>query len=72
MCPQQAVRTLPGARHGAGCLPEHRSSSPSRCYPLLHRISHWVETGALALADLGHEGEADIFRTPVKKTTGPT
>jgi hypothetical protein len=34
---------------------------------LLARITDWVSDGALALADLGYEGEPDIFKIPFKK-----
>jgi hypothetical protein len=39
---------------------------------LLARITEWVGDGALALADLGHEGEPDIFRIPFKKPADTT
>ena len=49
---------------------EHDTTAARADPALLQRISDWVDTGALALADLGYEGEADVFRIPVKKTAG--
>jgi hypothetical protein len=47
--------------------------SAARADPdLLARITEWVGDGALALADLGYEGEPDIFRTPFKKPADTT
>jgi hypothetical protein len=41
---------------------EHDTTAARADPVLLQRISDWVEAGALALADLGYEGEADTFR----------
>lgn len=47
--------------------------SAARADPdLLARITEWVGDGALALADLGYEGEPDIFRMPFKKPADTT
>lgn len=47
--------------------------SAARADPdLLARITEWVGDGALALADLGYEGEPDIFRIPFKKPADTT
>jgi len=37
---------------------------------LLARIAEWVSDGGLSLADLGYEGEPDLFHIPAKKPTG--
>jgi hypothetical protein len=47
--------------------------SAARADPdLLGRITEWVGDGALVLADLGYEGEPDIFRIPFKKPADTT
>jgi DDE superfamily endonuclease len=44
--------------------------SAARADPeLVDRIADWVGDGALAPADLGYEGEPDLFRIPFKKST---
>jgi hypothetical protein len=49
---------------------EHDTTAARADPVLLQRISDWVDAGALALADLGYEGEAGAFRIPVKKAAG--
>jgi hypothetical protein len=51
---------------------EHDMSAARADPDLLARITEWVGDGALALADLGYEGEPDIFRTPFKKPADTT
>jgi hypothetical protein len=46
---------------------EHDVTAARADPELLARIADWVSDGALALADLGYEGEPDIFRIPFKK-----
>lgn len=46
---------------------EHDSSAARADPGLLARITDWVSDGALALADLGYEGEPATFTIPVKK-----
>jgi hypothetical protein len=49
---------------------EHDMSAARADPDLLARITDWVSDGALALADLGYEGEPETFRIPVKKPKG--
>lgn len=49
---------------------EHDMSAARADPDLLARITDWVSDGALALADLGYEGEPGIFTIPVKKPKG--
>jgi hypothetical protein len=49
---------------------EHDTTAVRADPVLLQRIAEWVDDGALALADLGYEGEADLLRIPIKKTKG--
>ena len=51
---------------------EHDMSAARADPDLLARITEWVGDGALALADLGYEGEPDIFRIPFKKPADTT
>ena len=52
----------PGRKH---------DTTAARAEPvLLERIRDWVDDGALALADLGYQGENDTFKIPINKTTG--
>jgi hypothetical protein len=46
---------------------EHDTSAARTDPDLLARITDWVHDGALALADLGYEGEPDTFTIPFKK-----
>lgn len=46
---------------------EHDTSAARADPGLLARITDWVSDGALALADLGYEGEPATFTIPVKK-----
>jgi hypothetical protein len=47
--------------------------SAARADPdLVARMADWVGDGALVLADLGCEGEPEIFRIPFKKPAGGT
>lgn len=46
---------------------EHDTSAARADPDLLARITDWVSDGALALADLGYEGEPDTFTIPFKK-----
>lgn len=46
---------------------EHDTSAARADPGLLTRITDWVRDGALALADLGYEGEPATFTIPVKK-----
>jgi DDE superfamily endonuclease len=52
-----------------GCGPdENTTPSTARSDPdLLARIADWISDGALALADLGYEGEPETFTIPFKK-----
>ena len=49
---------------------EHDTTAARADPVLLERIRDWVNDGALALADLGYEGESDTFKVPIKKTAG--
>jgi DDE superfamily endonuclease len=49
---------------------EHDTTAARADPVLLERIRDWVDDGALALADLGYEGESDTFKVPIKKTPG--
>ena len=49
---------------------EHDTTAARADPDLLATIRLWVGDGALALADLGYEGEADLFRIPAKKPAG--
>jgi hypothetical protein len=46
---------------------EHDTSAARADPDLLARIAEWVSDGALALADLGYEGESETFTIPFKK-----
>jgi hypothetical protein len=46
---------------------EHNMSAARVDPELLARITDWISDGALALADLGYEGEPATFRIPSKK-----
>ena len=49
---------------------EHDTTAARADPVLLQRLHDWVDDGAVALADLGYEGEAGLLRIPVKKTKG--
>jgi hypothetical protein len=49
---------------------EHDTTAARADPVLLKRIRDWVDDGALALADLGYQGESDTLKVPIKKTTG--
>jgi hypothetical protein len=49
---------------------EHDTTAARADPALLQRILDWVQDGGLALADLGYQGEAHLFRLPAKKPTG--
>lgn len=49
---------------------EHDTTAARADPVLLQRIRDWTDDGALALADLGYQGEADLLRIPIKKTKG--
>jgi hypothetical protein len=49
---------------------EHDTTAARADPDLLARIADWVSDGQLSLADLGYEGEPEIFTIPVKKPTG--
>ncbi|MGH3623133.1 MAG: HARBI1 family protein, partial [Sciscionella sp.] len=49
---------------------EHDTTAARADPDLLARIADWVSDGRTSLADLGYEGEPEIFRIPVKKPTG--
>jgi hypothetical protein len=49
---------------------EHDTTAARADPVLLHLITEWVQDGALALADLGYQGEATLFRLPAKKPKG--
>ena len=49
---------------------EHDTTAARADPVLLQRILDWVQDGGLALADLGYQGEAHLFRLPAKKPTG--
>jgi hypothetical protein len=46
---------------------EHDTSAARADPELLARITDWISDGALALADLGYEGEPETFTIPFKK-----
>ncbi len=46
---------------------EHDTSAARADPDLLARITDWISDGALALADLGYEGEPETFTIPFKK-----
>lgn len=46
---------------------EHDTSAVRADPDLLARIADWISDGALALADLGYEGEPETFTIPFKK-----
>lgn len=46
---------------------EHDTSAVRADPDLLARITDWINDGALALADLGYEGEPETFTIPLKK-----
>lgn len=48
---------------------EHDTSAARADPDLLARITDWISDGAHALADLGYEGEPEIFTIPFKKPT---
>jgi hypothetical protein len=53
----------PGREHDVTCLRAHED--------LLDAIRKWTgQQGRHALADLGNEGEAEVFTLPIKKTNG--
>jgi len=47
---------------------EHDTTAARADPDLLAQITAWVDDGQLGLADLGYEGEADLLRSPIKKT----
>ncbi|MGH3921815.1 MAG: HARBI1 family protein [Pseudonocardiaceae bacterium] len=49
---------------------EHDTTAARADPELLARLADWVGDGRLSLADLGYEGEPEIFRIPVKKPQG--
>jgi DDE superfamily endonuclease len=49
---------------------EHDTTAARADPDLLGQITAWVDDGHLGLADLGYEGEAEIFRIPIKKAPG--
>jgi hypothetical protein len=49
---------------------EHDTTAARADPVLLERIRDWVDDGALALADLGYQGESDTLKVPFKKTSG--
>lgn len=49
---------------------EHDTTAARTDPVLLQCIREWVESGGLALADLGYQGEAALFRVPAKKPKG--
>jgi len=49
---------------------EHDTTAARADPDLLTLIAAWVGDGQLSLADLGYEGEPDIFTIPVKKPPG--
>ena len=51
---------------------EHDMSAACADPELVDRIADWGVDGALALADLGYEGEPDLFRIPFKKPADAT
>lgn len=46
---------------------EHDTSAARADPDLLARIADWISSGAVALADLGYEGEPETFTIPFKK-----
>ena len=51
---------------------EHDTTAARTDPDLLRLIAAWVGDGQLSLADLGYEGEPDIFKVPFKKPKGGT
>ena len=51
---------------------EHDTTAARTDPDLLKLITAWVGDGHLSLADLGYEGEPDIFKVPFKKPKGGT
>jgi len=49
---------------------EHDTTAARADPDLLTLIAVWVSDGQLSLADLGYEGEPDIFKIPYKKPKG--
>ena len=49
---------------------EHDTTAARADPVLLHRIRDWIGDGAPALADLGYEGEPEVFTIPFKKPKG--
>ena len=49
---------------------EHDTTAARADPDLLKLITAWVSDGQLSLADLGYEGEPDIFKVPFKKPKG--
>lgn len=49
---------------------EHDMTAARTDPDLLQAITTWVSDGQMSLADLGYEGEPEIFRVPFKKPTG--
>jgi hypothetical protein len=49
---------------------EHDTTAARADPALLQRITDWVKAGGLALADLGYQGEAPLFKVPAKKPKG--
>ena len=47
---------------------EHDTTAARADPDLLDDLAAWVDDGQLGLADLGHEGEADLLRIPIEKT----
>lgn len=61
-CPLWTSQVRPGREH---------DTTAARADPdLLARIAEWVSDGQLSLADLGYEGEPEIFTIPIKKPAG--
>lgn len=52
----------PGREHDTTCLRTHTDMLPT--------LAEWTGDGLPALADLGYEGEADLFTLPVKRPPG--
>lgn len=46
---------------------EHDTTAARADPDLLEHIATWVADGRHGLADLGHEGESDLFTMPIKK-----
>jgi hypothetical protein len=49
---------------------EHDTTAARADPVLLQRIRDWTRNGAPALADLGYEGEPEVFTIPFKKPKG--